>query len=157
MGLIDAHGRIWMDLIWHSCHLAEQPVLLETKMIPWSGVKFDLLCLVQALQSEPVLFVPRCITHSHQLRARAILEVAKVLTLLWVHHGIVLGHHQHKLFQRLKVLLVSRVLVPLHLIVDVGQEMPMSPVLHQVCGRPFTPIITPCIDRKVFTGGLLYL
>mmetsp|Transcript_41518 Transcript_41518/g.90052 ORF Transcript_41518/g.90052 Transcript_41518/m.90052 type:complete len:210 (-) Transcript_41518:471-1100(-) len=126
-----------------------EKLLTETKVITWRGIKVDLLCLVQALQSEPVIFVPRCITHSHQLRARAILEVAKVLTLLWVHHGIVLGHHQHKLFQRLKVLLVSRVLVPLHLIVDVGQEMPMSPVLHQV----FCITVVVCLRQSVLHKG----
>ena len=32
-----------------------------------------------------------------------------------------------------------------------------SPDVNGQSGTPFTPIKTPCIDRKVFTGGSLYL
>lgn len=107
-------------------------VLFEAKVISWGGVKFNLLGLVQALQSEPILCVPRCIAHCHQLSARTILEITKVFTLLGVHHGIILRHDQHKLVQRLEVLLVGSILVSLDLIVDVRQKVSMSPVLPQI-------------------------
>ena len=112
--------------------------LTETKVITWRGIKVDLLCLVQALQSEPVIFVPRCITHSHQLSARAILEVAKVLTLLWVHHAVILRHDKHQFLKRLKVAFVDWILVPwpLNLIVDEWQEMTWSSVCLQIGSVP---------------------
>mmetsp|Transcript_29346 Transcript_29346/g.91213 ORF Transcript_29346/g.91213 Transcript_29346/m.91213 type:complete len:361 (+) Transcript_29346:47-1129(+) len=129
-------------------HLLQED-LREAQVVAGRAVELDLSCLVQGLQPEPVLDVPRRVLHGDQLTVGAVLEEAKVLTLLGLHHGVVLGHDEHQPLEGLEVVSVCGVHLVVHLVVDERQEVPVLAVHVQAIGVP----VVVCLGEAVLHEG----
>lgn len=112
----------------------QQTRLGKMKMTSRCRIKVDFLCFVQGFQSEPVLCVPRCITHCHQLAPWTILEVTKVFTLPGGYHGVLFSFDEDHFLQLFKVCPVDCTLVPrpLDFIVNIWHETTGGFILFQV-------------------------